>query len=68
MTIENWKLWLVPFAIWGLVMVWHGGYQSGYEEGHKTAWEMSRPNLPMTVDGQLVLNQPAPIAIDAVTQ
>lgn len=52
MTVDNWKLWLIPFAAWGLIMAWYSGYQSGYQEGHQTAWEMSRPNLPL-VDGRI---------------
>lgn len=56
MAVENWKLWLVPFAIWGVVMAWYTGYQSGYQEGHDTAWQMSRPTVVCSADGQLVLN------------
>lgn len=52
MTVDNWKLWLIPFAAWVVIMAWYSGYQSGYHEGHQTAWEMSRPNLPM-VDSRL---------------
>ena len=52
MAVENWKLWLIPFTVWGLVMAWYSGYQSGYQEGHETAWQMSRPNLLLAIDGQ----------------
>ena len=52
MTVDNWKLWLIPFAAWVVVMAWYSGYQSGYVEGHQTAWEMSRPNVSI-VDGRL---------------
>lgn len=45
MTVESWKLWLVPLALWGLYLSWHTGYQSGYADGHDTAWSMSRPSL-----------------------
>jgi len=44
MTIDNWKLWTVPFAIWGAAMAWYTGYQAGYHEGHQTAWQMSLSN------------------------
>ncbi len=44
MTLENWKLWLVPFGVWGLMMAWYSGYQSGFKEGHDNAWQMSRPS------------------------
>ena len=53
MAVENWKLWLIPFTVWGLVMAWYSGYQSGYLEGHETAWQMSRPNVLLAIDGQL---------------
>ena len=42
MTIVSWKLWLIPFAFWGVYLCWNSGYQSGYAEGHQTAWRMSR--------------------------
>ena len=45
MTVESWKLWLIPFALWGVFVCWNSGYQSGYAEGHQTAWKMSRPDL-----------------------
>jgi len=45
MANQNWKLWLVPFGLWGLYLCWYCGYQSGYADGHETAWSMSRPNL-----------------------
>lgn len=44
MTVDSWKLWLAPFALWGIYVCWHSGYQSGYAEGHQTAWQMSRPS------------------------
>ena len=52
MAVENWKLWLSPFGVWGLAMAWYSGYQSGYLEGHETAWQMSRPNVLLAIDGQ----------------
>ncbi len=55
MSIDNWKLWVVPFAAWLVVMAWYTGYQSGYEEGHQTAWQMSRPTFLMQ-DGELVVS------------
>jgi hypothetical protein len=57
MSLENWKLWLVPFCVWGLVMAWYTGYQSGYQDGHQTAWSMSRPSVILDPDGKLVLDQ-----------
>lgn len=44
MAIDNWKLWIVPFAVWGATMAWYTGYQAGYQEGHQTAWQMSLSN------------------------
>lgn len=44
MAVDNWKLWIIPFAGWAMFMSWNMGYQSGYQEGHVTAWEMSRPS------------------------
>ena len=52
MAIDNWKLWLVPFAIWGVVMAWYAGYQSGYQDGHSTAWEMSRRTVAFALSDQ----------------
>lgn len=63
MSVENWKLWLVPFAAWLIVMAWYNGYQSGYQEGHQTAWEMSRPRALLSADGQMVLN-----TVDAIAK
>ena len=45
MANQTWKLWLVPFGLWGLYLCWYSGYQSGYADGHETAWSMSRPSL-----------------------
>jgi hypothetical protein len=60
MSIDNWKLWMIPFAAWLVVMAWYTGYQSGYSEGHQTAWQMSRPTIELQ-DGELVVNyDPAP--------
>lgn len=56
MAINNWKLWLVPFAVWGLAMTWYSGYQSGYQDGHETAWRMSRPNVGTAGTEQLALD------------
>lgn len=62
MSIDNWKLWMVPFAAWLVVMAWYTGYQSGYNEGHQTAWQMSRPTIELQ-DGELVVNyDPSPTA------
>jgi hypothetical protein len=56
MAIDNWKLWLIPFAVWGLVMTWHSGYQSGYKDGHDTAWEMSRPTIGLIATQPVAMN------------
>lgn len=48
MANQGWKLWLVPFGLWGLYACWHSGYQSGYADGHETAWNMSRPGLALS--------------------
>lgn len=47
MANQTWKLWLVPFGLWGLYLCWYSGYQSGYAEGHETAWDMAQPHLVM---------------------
>ena len=44
MANQSWKLWLVPFGFWGLYVCWYSGYQSGYADGHETAWNMARPS------------------------
>ena len=59
MSIDNWKLWMIPFAAWLVVMAWYTGYQSGYDEGHQTAWQMSRPTILMQ-DGELVVGYDGP--------
>lgn len=43
MTIENWKLWLVPLGLWGTYLCWNAGYQAGYVDGHESAWAMYQP-------------------------
>lgn len=48
MANQGWKLWLVPFGLWGLYACWHSGYQSGYADGHETAWSMSRPGFALS--------------------
>ncbi len=48
MANQSWKLWLVPFGLWGLYVCWHSGYQSGYADGHETAWSMARPSLALS--------------------
>ncbi|MBC8113019.1 MAG: hypothetical protein H7062_01455 [Candidatus Saccharimonas sp.] len=48
MANQSWKLWLVPFGLWGLYLCWYSGYQSGYADGHETAWSMSRQSLIAT--------------------
>lgn len=45
MANKNWKIWAIPFGVWALYLSWYSGYQSGYSDGHETAWTMSRPNL-----------------------
>lgn len=54
MSVENWKLWLVPFAAWIVVMSWYSGYQSGYLEGHEEAWHMSRTNLTFVAEEMML--------------
>lgn len=50
MANQTWKLWAVPFGLWGLYLCWYSGYQSGYADGHETAWSMSRPSLVASTD------------------
>ena len=47
MANQSWKMWLVPFGLWALYLCWYSGYQSGYADGHETAWSMSQPSLIM---------------------
>ena len=42
MSALGWKIWIVPLALWGLYSCWYCGYQSGYADGHETAWNLSR--------------------------
>lgn len=46
MSKYGWTIWIIPFAVWGFYSCWHCGYQSGYAEGHETAWKMYQPNIP----------------------
>jgi hypothetical protein len=39
----EWKFWTIPLALWGLYSCWYSGYQSGYADGHQTAWAMAKP-------------------------
>jgi len=38
-----WTFWILPLVVWGLYSCWHFGYQSGYADGHETAWQMYQP-------------------------
>ncbi|WP_010587192.1 hypothetical protein [Schlesneria paludicola] len=40
MSKESWKFWGVVLIAWGFYSCWHMGYQSGYADGHATAWGM----------------------------
>jgi hypothetical protein len=46
MSKMNWTVWLVAIGAWGLYSCWHLGYQSGYADGHETAWKMYQPSIP----------------------
>ena len=39
----NWKFWAIPLTLWCLYSCWYFGYQSGYADGHETAWNLARP-------------------------
>ncbi len=39
----DWRFWAVPLVLWGLYTCWYFGYQSGYTDGHETAWSMAKP-------------------------
>jgi len=43
MASHGWKLWVAPLTLWALYSCWYCGYQSGYADGHETAWSLSRP-------------------------
>ena len=43
MTNFNWKFWVIPFSLWSLYSCWYFGYQSGYADGHETAWSLAQP-------------------------
>lgn len=43
MASHGWKLWVAPLTLWALYSCWYFGYQSGYADGHETAWSLSRP-------------------------
>ena len=45
MSTQSWKFWIIPLSLWGLYSCWYCGYQSGYADGHVTAWNMSRPSF-----------------------
>ena len=50
MKTADWKLWIAPGLLWVVYSCWHFGYQSGYTDGHDTAWKMYRqPNLEVAV-------------------
>ena len=42
MSNQGWKFWVVPLTLWCLYSCWYFGYQSGYADGHETAWNMSK--------------------------
>jgi hypothetical protein len=43
MTTDSWKFWTVALGLWAFYGCWHIGYQSGYVDGHETAWKMYQP-------------------------
>lgn len=46
MSKQIWKFWVVPLIAWGLYSCFYLGYQSGYADGHATAWGMyEQPHL-----------------------
>ncbi len=45
MSKMGWTFWIVALGIWGLYSCWHFGYQSGFADGHETAWRMYQPVL-----------------------
>lgn len=51
MANQSWKLWLIPFGLWGLYLCWYSGYQLGYADGHETAGSMLQSRFIMTATG-----------------
>ncbi len=51
MSSFNWKFWAIPLTLWSLYSCWYFGYQSGYAEGHETAWSLARPYELVHVTG-----------------
>lgn len=47
MANQSLKFWAIPLTLWGLYSCWYFGYQSGYADGHVTAWNMSRQDHAM---------------------
>lgn len=62
MSKDGWKFWIIPLGVWGLYCCWHFGYQSGYTDGHETAWKMYQPD-PMV--RQIALARATPESDDS---
>ncbi len=39
MSKQFWRLWLIPFAAWGVYMCWLSGYKAGLAAGNDQAWD-----------------------------
>ena len=60
--------WIVALGVWGLYSCWHFGYQSGYADGHETAWLMYQPSVPvyqMTANRDQNINRNPEVAPDS---
>lgn len=50
MANNSYKFWAIPLTLWGLYSCWYFGYQSGYADGHVTAWNMYSPDALVSGD------------------
>lgn len=69
MSKESLKLWGVVLIVWGLYTCWHMGYQSGYAEGHATAWGMyEQPHLKQNLASSETFYEPTESFESVATQ
>ncbi|HEY0983212.1 hypothetical protein [Schlesneria sp.] len=53
MASHGWIFWAAPLSLWAFYSCWYFGYQSGYADGHETAWNLSRPFEPQVELSQI---------------
>jgi hypothetical protein len=65
MSKSGWVIGAVVLTFWGFYSCWHFGYQSGYADGHETAWKLSQPS-PIVIQAAMQSPSEEPSESDSV--